>query len=222
MKRFFRTLILGICWALPFLLAEIIFQIPYLTLLRYYLFLSGILIAGMTGFNLCYNLYYQKKMNAAAQLFKTGRTEEYIAEVESMRRRAKGRFAIQLCTVNLSAGYSNLKQYDKAVELLESLSDQKMSGVLKLVHRLNLCICYFYQKQTDRAMALYKDSQEIFRQYRNSKSYGGNIAILDIYAAVGAMDYTYAAQLLHTARSTWTNPRFLEDYQYLEEQIHPR
>ena len=159
-------------------------------------------------------------MQAAAHLLESNRAEEYITEVESMRRLAKGRFANCMLTINLSAGYCKLKQYDKAAELLESVSNVKLSGDIELVHRLNLCLCYFYQKQTGRAMTLYESSQRIFNPYRNSKLYGGNIAVLDIYAAIGHKDYARAAKLLQTARSTWDNPRFLDDYRYLEENIH--
>ena len=69
-------------------------------------------------------------------------------------------------------------------------------------------------------MTLYESSQRIFNPYRNSKLYGGNIAVLDIYAAIGHKDYARAAKLLQTARNTWDNPRFLDDYCYLEKIIH--
>lgn len=218
MKRFIKILIGGICWGLMFLFLKIMFQIPDNALWQYYLILSGILLVGMTAFNLSYNRRYLEKMKAAAQLLDVNQVDEYITEVESMLRRAKGRFANSMLTINLSAGYAKLKQYDKAVELLESMSNVKLSGDFKLVHPLNLCLCYFYQKQTDRAMALYESSQKVFQQYRNSK-YGGNIAILDIYAAIGNEDYSRAAKLLQTARNTWDDPRFLDDYCYLEERI---
>lgn len=222
MKRIFKIIIIGFCWGSLFLLAKIIFQISDNALWQYYLILSGIVLVGTVVFNLFYNFYYQKKMKAALQLYKAGRTEEYIAEVESMRCRAKGRFANNLLTINLSVGYCELKQYDKATELLESLSNVKLPGVFKLIHRINLCLCYFYQKQTDHAMTLYEDSQKIFDPYRNGKLYGGNIAILDIYAAISVKDYTRAAKLLRTAQSTWNDPHFLDDYRYLEENLHQR
>lgn len=48
-------------------------------------------------------------MKAALPLYKAGRTEDYIAEVESLRCRAKGRFANNMLTINLSAGYCKLE-----------------------------------------------------------------------------------------------------------------
>lgn len=205
---------------LPSLFVKIVFQFSDDIFWKYYLLGGGIVLVGSAAFNFCYNRYYLKKMKAAAQLLKANRIEEYITKVESMRHRAKGRFTKSMLTINLSAGYSKLKQYDKATELLESISSMKLPGDFKLVHRLNLCLCYFYQEQTELAMTLYKSSQRIFNPYRNSKRYGGNIAVLDIYAAIGAKDYARAANLLQTARGTWNDPRFIDDYCHLEENIH--
>lgn len=220
MKRIVRIIILGFCWGALFLFVKIVFQIPDDVFWQYYLICGGIVLVGTAAFNIFYNRRYLKKMKAAAQLLEANRIEEYITEVEAMRRRAKGRYANNMITINLSAGYCRLKQYDKAAELLESISNVKLSGDFKLVHHLNLCLCYFYQKQTDRAMKLYESSQGVFEPYRNSKLYGGNIAVLDTYAAIGAKDYDRAAKLLQTARSTWEDPRFLDDYRDLEKNIH--
>lgn len=220
MKRIVKIIIVGLCLGLPLLFVKIVFQIPDDVFWQYYLICGGIVLVGTTAFNIFYNCHYLKKMNAAAQLMEANRVKEYIIEVESMRRRAKGRFANSMLTINLSAGYCELKQYNKAAELLESVSNVKLSSDLKLVHRLNLCLCYFYQKKIDRAMTLYESSQRVFNPYRHSKLYGGNIAILDIYAATGAKDYARAARLLQAVRSTWDDPRFLDDYRYLEETIH--
>lgn len=222
MKRFLKMVILGSCVGGLVLFIKIAFHISNATIWKYYLIFSAIVIGGTIGFNLCYNFYYQKKMNAAAQLYKADRIEEYIVELERMRSRAKGRFAIALIAVNLSAGYSELKRFDKAIEILQSISDVKLSGVLKVVYRINLCSSYFYQKQTDRAMEVYENSQKIFAKYRDGELYGGNIAILDIYAAISRGDYAYAGKMLKIAQETWKNSRFLEDYQYFEDILQRR
>lgn len=220
MKRIVKSIMVGVCVGLLLLAGKIVFQISDSIFWQYYLIGGGIVIVGMAAFNIFYNRYYLKKMKATVPLLEAGCAEEYITEVEAMRHRAKGRFASSMLTINLSAGYCELKQYDKAVELLESISNVKLPGNLKLVHRLNLCLCYFYQNQTDRAMRLYESSQRVFQPYRNGKLYGGNIAVLDIYAAIGAKNYARAANLLQTARNTWNDPRFTDDYRYLEENIH--
>lgn len=220
MKRIVKIIMIGFCLGVLLLFIKIVFQIPNSVFWQYYLIFSGIVLVGLPAFNVFYNRHYLKQMNAAVQLYKAGHTEEYIAEVESLRRRAKGRFANNMLTINLSAGYCKLKQYGKAAELLESLSHVKLSGEYQLVHRINLCLCYFYQKQTDRAVTLYESSQSVFSRYRNSRLHGGSIAVLDIFAATGIKDYVRAAELLQAARSTWDDARFAEDFCYLEEIIH--
>lgn len=223
-KWMLRTIIIGVCLGSLFLLGKIIFQISDAEIWNYYLTFAGVVLAcsvivlvGSIGFNLIYNFRYQKKMNAAIQLLHAGHTEEYIEKMESMLSLAKSRFAVNLLTINLSAGYINLKQYDKAAQLLEPLSKVKLLAPFKVVHRINLCLCYFYQKQTERAMALYEDSQTLFRSHQSRKLYGGNIAILDIHAAISKEDYTQAEELLHTAQTAWDDPLFLEDYHQLEQ-----
>ena len=60
---------------------------------------------------------------------------------------------------------------------------------------------------------------EVFHSYRDSKRYGGAIAVLDIFAAIGAKDYARAKELLQKDRNTWNEPRFMDDFHYLEERI---
>lgn len=217
MKRGTKMVVLGLGLGLSLLVMKIGFRIPNQLVWKYYLSISGIIIAGAI-FNFCYNYRYSKKMNALLPLLKQGDAEKYITEVESLRRKAKGHFANHLLTINLSAGYCKCKRYDKAVELLESLPAEKLSGMFKLVYCINLCLCYFYQNQTDKAMALYESSQSVFYNYRNHKSYEGNIAVLDIYAAIGRKDYAQAAKMLQNAKTTWKDDCFLDDYAELEKR----
>lgn len=175
---------------------------------------------GRSNINFCYNYRYSKKMDALLPLLKQGDTEKYITEVELLRRKARGRFANHLLTINASGAYCRCKRYDKAVHLLEGLPAEALSGVFKLVYCINLCLCYFYQNQTDKAMALYESSQSIFHNYRNSKSYGGNIAVLDIHAAIGRRDSARAAEMLQKAKAVWNDDRFSDDYAELENIIH--
>lgn len=220
MKKNIKIMILGICLGVVLLTVKIAFHIQEQSFWKYYLIVSGIVIVGIAMFNFCYNYCCQKKMNALVPLLKQGCVEKYIAETEALLCNVKGRFAINLITINLSAGYCEFKQYNKAAELLESLSNEKLAGVLKLVYCVNLCLCYFYQQKNDKAMELYESSQKVFRSYRNHKAYGGNIAVLDIYAAIGRNDYACAAEMLETAKRTWNNAQFLDDYNALEKMLY--
>ncbi len=66
---------------------------------------------------------------------------------------------------------------------------------------------YFYAGQYEKAMSLYNESQKFFEPYRNDKTYGGNIAVTDILAAMGNGQYDQAEKLLDTAQRSWEDPR---------------
>lgn len=219
MKQGTKMVVWGLGLGLSLLVMKIGFRIPNHLIWRLYLIISVVMMAGPI-FNFCYNYRYSKKMHALLPFLKQGDTEKYITEVELLRRKARGRFANHLLTINASGAYCKCKRYDKAAHLLEGLPAEALSGVFKLVYCINLCLCYFYQKQTDKAMALCESSQSIFHNYRNSKSYGGNIAVLDIYAAIGRRDYARAEEMLQKAKTTWNDDRFSDDYAELENIIH--
>ena len=62
-------------------------------------------------------------------------------------------------------------------------------------------------------MALYHDSQKVFEPQRGGKLYGGNIAILDMLAAIQGKEYDRAEALLDQARQTWPDRRFQAAFQ---------
>ena len=63
---------------------------------------------------------------------------------------------------------------------------------------------------------LYRDSQSIFEPQRKGGLYSGNIAILDILAAIQNKEYSQAGQLLDEARQRWEDPQFQEAFQEIE------
>lgn len=219
MKRFLKMIAIGVTIGILLVIVQIAFNIPREIFLHYYKICGVAVILGVVFFNLFYNLSYQKKMKEAVKFLEAGNEKEYIEEVEALLSTAKGRNLKNFLKVNLSAGYCDLNEYEKAIGLLESLMDEKMYGVLKMVQRLNLCVCYFYSNKGKKAMDLYESSQKEFAPFLKAKLYGGNIAVLSIFAAIEKGDLANAGNLLKSAREEWDNSRLQDDYQYLEERI---
>ena len=94
--------------------------------------------------------------------------------------------------------------------------------MVRMVQRLNLCCCYFYTGQWQKGMELYERRQGEFAPYRGGEAYGGNVAVLDIFAAIGAGDRARAGDLLGKARQVWPKPRLEEDYRYLSELLEEK
>lgn len=219
MKRVLKIFALGAGVGILLLIVQQALHIPKDTFLHYYWIFGAVVIVGAIVFNRLYIFAYEKKMTAAAALLESGHTSEYLAAVETLRQNTKGRYLNNAFTVNLSAGYCDLHEYTKAIELLEGVPGLRLCGVLKMVRQLNLCACYFYDRQTEKALALYQESLGIFQLFRNRAPYGGNIAVLDVFAAIESGDLDRADALLKAACETWNSPRLQDDYHALGERI---
>lgn len=220
MKRIVRIVAIGIVLGICLLMIQKGFRIEEDAFMRGYWIVAPLIIAGAVLANVCYNLSYQRKMRKIVGLLDSGNTQEYIEEVEKLLHTAKGQGLRNILKLNLAAGYIEAKRYDTAINMLEELPDQCFLGsALKMCRRLNLCICYFYTAQYEKAMGLYDESQKFLQPYRNGETYGGNIAVLDILAAMKNKQYGQAQTLLEAAQTTWGNPRLQDEFHKLGEML---
>lgn len=208
MKRFLKIVVIGICLGLAMLIVQKGFQIDEDVFMRGYFIAAPAFIIGAVLLNVCYNISYQRKMSRIVTLLEQGKPREYIAEVERLLQTARGQNLRNILKLNLAAGYIEVKQFDRSIGLLEELSDKRLPGALvKMIHRLNLCMSYFYAEQFEKAMELYNSSQKYFGPYRDHSTYGGNIAVVDILAYIRKEQYGEAEKLLDTAKKSWDDPR---------------
>lgn len=220
MKRIWKIIVIGVCSGLVLVALQMALHIDRDVFLRWYWAAAAVVVLGAVLVNVGYNIFYQKRMQKLVPLLEAQKPREYIAGVEQLLKTAKGQSLRNILTMNLSAGYIDLKEFSKAIELLEGISDRRLVGTaVKTVCRLNLCTCYFQTGQGEKALALYRDSQSIFEAQRRGGLYGGNIAIVDILAAVQKQEYSQAEQLLNRARRTWDAPRFQEAFQEIEQVL---
>jgi len=219
MKRILKVIGIGVAMGLALLVVQQALHIPEEIFMRYYWIFAVAVVAAAVLFNHFYHRHFQKKMKTAALFLQQGKPREYIQAVEELRQKAKGRHLQNLFTLNLSAGYCDLKEYKKAIELLKSLENARLYHAFKLVYHINLCVCYFYDGQTEKAMALYQRSQKLFASPLSVKLYGGNVAVLDVFALIEQGEFDQAKELLATAREKWSDSRLQADFEYLEEKL---
>ena len=173
-----------------------------------------IVFLGVFLINLLYILPYYERMKRASQLLEKDKAEEYISEIEGLLNTAKGESLRNSLKVNLSAGYIEAGQYSAAISILENLSEKgKLPSSLKTPVYLNLCTSYLHLEQSDKAIALYHQSHDLFAKYKNSKEYGGNILVLDINIAIQEKRYEEASHMLDIAQKAYSGPRFQKAFQ---------
>lgn len=219
MKRFLKIFLLGVCLGI---LAAVVRYHLHLDQSTFWLCfgVAGALIVVLAVlFNLLYTRAYQQKMVQAVKLLEEGRISDYILTMERLLEKVKGTHLKNLFQLNLAAGYCDAKQFHQATRLLEELSGARLPGVARMVYHLNLCACYFYTEQPARAMELYESCQKEFAPFREGSSYGGNLAVLDMFAAIQRRQYSQAKELLGRARETWNHPLLQDDYNYIEAEL---
>lgn len=213
MKRMLKIIILGICLGLAMIVLQKSLNMDTNEFMHIYWIAAIGIILAVVLINVLYNIHYQQKVQKAAKLLEDGKTHEYIDELKKPLKTAKGQNLRNVLSLNLAAGYLEAKEFDMAIPMLEELSVKRLAGSgVKTAHRINLCMCYFDTNQYDKAAALYGESQHFFDQYRNSKLFGANIIILDIFMAVQAKQYEQANALLETAKKTYDTPRYQQAF----------
>lgn len=218
-----KTIFFGVCLGLILIVIQKVFQIDEYTFMHSYWIATPSVVLIAVLVNVFYNISYQKKMNTAVLLLNAGKTEEYIAEIETLIKRAKGRNLNNVLKLNLATGYIDAKQFDVAIKILEELSSERLYGaVVKMVHSLNLCMSYFYAKQFDKAMELYNASQKQFEPFTKNKMYGGHIVEVDILAAISNEQYTQAEKLLDIAQKEWSDPRLQNAFEDIRKILIER
>jgi len=223
LKRVLKIVVIGICLGLILVFIQRAFHINKDAFIHGYWIIAPAIVIGAVLVNIIYNIFYQRKMRRIATLLDVGKPKEYIAEVEKLLQTAKGQNLRNILKLNLAAGYVDIKQFDIAINILEELSSKRLAGsAVKMIYRLNFCMSYFYAAQYEKAMELYNGSQSIFELYRNDKTYGGNIAIVDILAAMKNGQYTQAERLLNMARETWNHPRLQDAFEELDNFLIER
>lgn len=219
MKRMLKVIAFGVCLGLVLVAIQITLRIDRDTFVCGYWIAAPAVVLGAVLINVCYNIFYQRKMKKFVKLLDEGRADEYVAGVEGLLQTAKGRALRNILRLNLAAGYLNTssRRYDEAVAILEELSGERLTGSeLRMVHRLNLCMAYFHTAQYDKALNLYQDSQGVFEPFRKRGAYGGSIALLDLLAALQNKQLDRAEALLARAKQDWDDPRLQEAFREVE------
>ena len=214
LKRVAKIILIGICFGLILLLFKISFGIDDTTFMHGYWIVAIAIVLGAVLINLCYNLIYLNKVKKIAKLLSEEKSQEYIAGIENLLKTAKGKTLRNILELNLAAGYIETKQFDIAIPMLEKLSLERLSSSsVNVVHKINLCLSYFETTQHEKAITICNENQELFQQYRHHKIYGGNIAILDIIAAIINEQYNQAEELLDTAKKMYDDARLQKSFQ---------
>ena len=84
MKRIFKIIIIGICLGIVLIIIKNLFQIDESVFMKGYITAAILVIIAAVIINILYFMYYRKKINNAVELFNTGKTKEFISELNEI------------------------------------------------------------------------------------------------------------------------------------------
>lgn len=216
-----KAVLIGICLGIALLIVQRGLNIDEKAFMRGYWLAAPALVLGAVVINLSYNAVYLFKLRKLARLFLDEEPKKYVEGTEALLKTAKGQRLRSLLTLNLAGGYVGAKAYDKAIVLLEGLSDKALkSAVEKVVHRINLCMSYFYTARYEAAISLYNENQQLFQRFRQDKTYGPHIALMDVIAAILNKQFDQAQALLDAAKAAHTVPQFQMAFLEVEQTLN--
>ena len=221
-RRVGRTLASGVFLGIALGFITSALDIDKDVFLKYYIVVAILIVVGVFLYNLLYIRKHNQEMNQAINLLNEGKTEEYMVRVSELERKVKGKALKNLMRLNLTAGYCDLKEYEKALEILETLRKEKLKGDVELVWRLNTCLCYFYTGRRKEAMQLYNESKALFSSSKKKGLHVPNIAILDMLAMIEDGRKKEARQYLEFAREKWPQMRLEEDYRMIDALLNKK
>ena len=221
-RRVGRTLAIGVALGISLGFITSVLDIDKDVFMKYYIVAAILIVAGVFLYNYLYIRKHNQEMSQAINLLNEGKTEEYMVRVSELERKVKGKALKNLMRLNLTAGYCDLKEYEKALEILETLRKEKLKGDVELVWRLNTCLCYFYTGRTKEAMQLYNESKAFFSASKKKGLHVPNIAILDMLAMIEDGRKKEARQYLDFAREKWPQMRLEEDYRMIDALLNKK
>lgn len=221
MKRILKIFIIGVCIGIVALLIQKFFHIDEDVFMRGYYIVAIVIIIGAVLFNILYNRYYFNKVRILSEQLLEEKPQAYIEGIQTLLKTAKGRYLQNTLRLNLTAGYMEQKRFEEAIQILEGLSDKQRKGaVVNVVYCINLFICYFETNQYEKATVLYQANAQLLQKFRGGKSYGANIAILDIQTAIMKKDYEEAEDLLEKAKQTYDTLQFQKAFQEISGKLN--
>ena len=212
---------LGILFGLILLFIKLRFQLSKEETMRIYISSSIAVLLISVIINLSYNIFYGRKINALMPLLAEAKYDEYLEKITAIRDKVKSKHLRAIAELNRTAALTGKKEYATAVGILKELEPgAKKIPSVEMVRRLNLCLNYFYLKEYKEAETLYKDSEALFRKYKENAFYKKNFTILDLFLDLCCYGKKEGvAERIQEARKRYPEKQLQEDFDYLEELL---
>lgn len=222
MKRILKPIALGVLLGFVLLAIQSIFDIPNHVFNKIVIiaFVAVIIISIVV--NVIFVQKYQRRVHKQIKLLESGKQKEALFDMEQMletAQRKKMKNVERICRLNMTAALCDLKDYSRALKILEDMDTSELKGQEEFVYDLNLCACYFYLEKNEEGLDVYDRSYTVFQKFKDNPVYGGYVAVVTIWAMLALGEYDQAEYMLSKAKEKWDLDRLYEDYRMIEMRL---
>ncbi len=218
--RFLKIAVLGIVYGVVLLIIRFAFDISEENMNFVMLISGAFIIIAAVSVNIIYHVYYEKKMFRLMSLFEKGEIDAYIAEMEKLENKlGKTKYLCAYIRLNLSAGYLERKEYEKAEDILKELDFSKQKFELEAVRRINLCISLYNAGKYEELLSLYEDSEKYTEKLRKLTKYNASIDTLELMVLTASKKYGEAIGRLPELKEKYTAKRYQTVYEEIENEL---
>lgn len=223
MKKVYKVLAAGIGLGLLITILSIAFKWEEDKVLYYYWRIGFVILLIILIVNTCYYFYKVKQIKKLMKLFEEEKYQSFVDQMEKLIAKTKVKTIKNIMKLNLGAGYIELKDPKKTLEIYKTLDPKKLSSKeLKLVYWLNTMVSYFRLEDYKNFKIAYKDNGEILKAFENNKNYSNSIQEVYILKAILDEDLDQAREKLEELKNKSTKAKSKDDYENLEKLINEK
>lgn len=217
MKHALKVIFAGVVLGIALLVLTNFLHIDESDFLRIYWKLGLALILSVAIINSGYYFYKLRQLNPVMVLYERGEFKKFVEEMEELISGTRNKYLQNLMKLNLGAGYLDLNQPERLVDLYESMDVNYLKNKnLKLVYRLNLAIAYFRLENQPAFDRIFKANEDFFASFEDHATYGENVGQLYLMEEISEGHFDRARERLNTLRSQSKRPKMIDAYNQLE------
>lgn len=223
MKHCLKVIFAGVVLGIALLVLTKFLQIDEKVLLRIYWKLGLALILLVAIINSGYYFYKLRQLKPVMALYEAGEYKTFVEEMEELISGTRNRYLQNIMKLNLGAGYLDLNQPERLVDLYESMDVKYLKNKnLKLVHRLNLAIAYFKLGDHPAFKRIFKANEDFFARYEDHDAYGESVSQLYLMEEISEGHFDRAREKLNILRAQSKKPKMIDTYNQLEGIINEK
>ena len=166
MKHSLKVILAGVVLGIALLVLTNVLHIDERVFLSVYWKLGLALILLVAIMNTGYYFYKLRQLKPVMALYEGGDYKKFVDELENLISGTRNKYLQNIMKLNLGAGYLDLNQPAKLVDVYESMDVNYLKNKnLKLVYRLNLAIAYFKLEDLPSFDRIFKANEAFFASF---------------------------------------------------------